>query len=263
MKTTKRIIIALFTVLCVLLVMGTFVSCGLLDDDDLDSDSTGRTSSEGRVSGKKNKTVNPEVINALGKPGNSYDYNEDEAVFGRSTTLSFKNNNVVIDRSPVKSRASTADDGTWTIFVYLCGADLESEDGAATSDMEEMLYACTESNIKFVVQTGGATAWQNYGISSSKLQRYVMSIVLTLRLSAQKFVFAGPEGEGRFLRKSCSGAGLCICLIRLQLEVLFCCILPFGQSRSTGKYARLRCCMRRSCSRQYLARNAPVVLSVT
>ncbi len=174
MKTTKRIIIALFTVLCVLLVMGTFVSCGLLDDDDLDSDSTGRTSSE-RVSGKKNKTVNPEVINALGKPGNSYDYNEDEAVFGRSTTLSFKNNNVVIDRSPVKSRASTADDGTWTIFVYLCGADLESEDGAATSDMEEMLYACTESNIKFVVQTGGATAWQNYGISSSKLQRYVIT----------------------------------------------------------------------------------------
>ena len=41
--------------------------------------------------------------------------------------------------------------------------------------MEEMLYACTEPNIKFVVQTGGATEWQKYGISSSKLQRYVIS----------------------------------------------------------------------------------------
>lgn len=173
MKTTKRIIAALSMVLCVLLTMGTIVSCG---DDELEygSESTGGTSSAGRVSGKK-KTVNPEVINALGKPGNSYDYDEDEAVFGRSTTLSFKNNNVVINRSPVKGKSSTADDGTWTIFVYLCGADLESEDGAATLDMEEMLYACTESNIKFVVQTGGATAWQKYNISSSKLQRYVIT----------------------------------------------------------------------------------------
>ena len=139
MKTTKRIIAAILMVLCVLLAMGTIVSCG---DDELEygSESTGGTSSAGRVSGKK-KAVNPEVINALGKPGNSYDYDENEAVFGRSTTLSFKNNNVVIHRSPVKGKSSTADDGTWTIFVYLCGADLESEDGAATLDMEEMLYA--------------------------------------------------------------------------------------------------------------------------
>ncbi len=147
----------------------SMISCGLLDDDE---DETSVSSSSG--AGTK-KAVNPEVINALGKPGNSYDYNENEAFFGRSTTLSFKNNNVIIDRSPVKSKGSTADDGTWTIFVYLCGADLESEDGAATTDMEEMLYACTGSNIKFVVQTGGATAWQNYGISSSKLQRYVIT----------------------------------------------------------------------------------------
>lgn len=177
MKTTKNIIKALLMVLCVLLVMGSLVSCGLLDDDESEVvEVTGKTyDSSGSGAGKRNKAVNPEVINELGKPGNSFDYNEADAVFGRSTSLSFRNKNVVIDRTPVKSKAPTAEDGTWTIFVYLCGADLESEDGSATDDMEEMLYACTEPNIKFVVQTGGATEWQNYGISSSKLQRYVIS----------------------------------------------------------------------------------------
>ena len=29
--------------------------------------------------------------------------------------------------------------GTWTIFVYLCGADLESDGGMATGDLQEML----------------------------------------------------------------------------------------------------------------------------
>ena len=175
MKKIFKIIAALFVVICVLGVVVFF-----LDDDDSEvADLTvvsGRGSSSGTiVSGKKNKTVNPEVINELGKPGNSYDYNVDEAVFGRSTSMSFKNKNVVINRSPVQNKAATAADDTWTIFVYLCGADLESDDGAATSDMEEMLYACTQSNIKFVVQTGGAKEWQNYGISSSKLQRYMIS----------------------------------------------------------------------------------------
>ncbi len=171
----QKIARALITVLCIVLVMGTLVSC---DEDELGivTEVSERTyNSSGSGAGKRNKTVNPEVINEIGKPGNSYDYNEADAVFGRSTTLSFRNKNVVIDRSPVKSKSSTADDGTWTIFVYLCGADLESEDGAATTDMEEMLYACTEPNIKFVVQTGGANEWQKYGISSSKLQRYVIS----------------------------------------------------------------------------------------
>ena len=173
MKTFPKIIKALLMVLCIGLVMTSLISC--LDDEPEVVEVTGKSyNSSGSGAGKRNKTVNPEVINELGKPGNSYDYNEAEAVFGRSTSLSFRNKSVVIDRSPVKSKTPTAEDGTWTIFVYLCGADLESEDGCATADMEEMLYACTAPNIKFVVQTGGAKEWQNYGISSSKLQRYVI-----------------------------------------------------------------------------------------
>ena len=47
----------------------------------------------------------------------------------------------------------------WVIFVYLCGTDLESEGGAATADLIEMMEAGAGGNIRFVVQTGGTAQW--------------------------------------------------------------------------------------------------------
>ena len=46
--------------------------------------------------------------------------------------------------------------GTWTIFVYLCGSDLESGDGMGTDDINEMMSATGSDNVRFVVETGGA-----------------------------------------------------------------------------------------------------------
>ena len=43
-----------------------------------------------------------------------------------------------ITRSSVGS-VPMGEDGTWTVFVYICGSDLESEYGCATSDISEML----------------------------------------------------------------------------------------------------------------------------
>ncbi len=47
----------------------------------------------------------------------------------------------------------------WVIFVYLCGTDLESEEGAASSDLQEMMDAGAGANVRFVVQTGGTRQW--------------------------------------------------------------------------------------------------------
>lgn len=58
--------------------------------------------------------------------------------------------------------------------MYLCGSDLESESGMATMDMDEMAAASTGQNVKFVVETGGATSW-NSGVSSDALGRYVIT----------------------------------------------------------------------------------------
>ncbi|MHC1787424.1 MAG: hypothetical protein AB9880_10225 [Christensenellales bacterium] len=39
----------------------------------------------------------------------------------------------------------------YVIFVYLCGTDLESEGGAASSDLKEMMDAGAGENVRFVV----------------------------------------------------------------------------------------------------------------
>jgi hypothetical protein len=61
---------------------------------------------------------------------------------------------------------------TATIMVYMCGTDLESRSGMATSDLQEMLNANISGNVNIIVETGGASSWQNNVVSSSTNQRY-------------------------------------------------------------------------------------------
>ena len=61
---------------------------------------------------------------------------------------------------------------TMTILVYMCGADLESQNGMATSDLKEMLNANISDNINLIVFTGGARRWRNNVVSSSTNQVY-------------------------------------------------------------------------------------------
>ena len=66
-------------------------------------------------------------------------------------------------------------DGSWNVFVYLCGSDLESEHGCATMDIGEMMAANCGDNVKFIVQTGGTTQWQNTEVPSDKSARFVVT----------------------------------------------------------------------------------------
>ena len=59
-----------------------------------------------------------------------------------------------------------------TIMVYLCGTDLESKSGMATSDLQEMMKATFGSNVNLIVYTGGCKKWANNVVSSSKNQIY-------------------------------------------------------------------------------------------
>ncbi len=59
-----------------------------------------------------------------------------------------------------------------TVMVYMCGTDLESKSGMATSDLEEMVNATLGSNINVILETGGASNWQNQIIKSNTNQRY-------------------------------------------------------------------------------------------
>lgn len=80
-----------------------------------------------------------------------------------------------ITRAKHSSNAKMGDDGTWTIFVYICGSDLESEGNAASLDISEMLEASANENVRFVIEAGGANAWGFDNISPDKLTRIVVS----------------------------------------------------------------------------------------
>lgn len=64
---------------------------------------------------------------------------------------------------------------TITILVYMCGTDLESQQGMATSDLKEMANATYGKNINLLVYTGGCSRWRNNVISSRVNQIYRIS----------------------------------------------------------------------------------------
>ena len=59
-----------------------------------------------------------------------------------------------------------------TILVYMCGTDLESQQGMATSDLKEMANASVGDKINLLVFTGGCRRWRNNVVSSSVNQIY-------------------------------------------------------------------------------------------
>ena len=68
-----------------------------------------------------------------------------------------------------------AADGSWAVYWYLCGSDLESEGGFATDDLSELLEVELPENVTVVIETGGAAEWWNETVDASVLQRYVYS----------------------------------------------------------------------------------------
>ena len=61
---------------------------------------------------------------------------------------------------------------TVTVMVYLCGTDLESKYGMATSDLTEMVKANISDKMNVIVETGGCRSWKNNVVSSSVNQIY-------------------------------------------------------------------------------------------
>lgn len=61
----------------------------------------------------------------------------------------------------------------WAVYWYLCGSDLETDFGAASEDLMEMMEVELPENVKVVIQTGGSALWQNDIVDADKLQRFV------------------------------------------------------------------------------------------
>ena len=77
-----------------------------------------------------------------------------------------------VNKAPV-STPDEEGDGSWAVYWYLCGSDLETNYGCATTDLVEMLEVQLPENVNVVIQTGGANFWQNNMMDASKLQRWL------------------------------------------------------------------------------------------
>ena len=61
---------------------------------------------------------------------------------------------------------------TVTILVYMCGTDLESQNGMGTADLKEMANATIGKNVNLIVFTGGCRRWKNNVVSNTVNQIY-------------------------------------------------------------------------------------------
>ena len=59
-----------------------------------------------------------------------------------------------------------------TIFLYMCGSNLETRQGLAGKNIDEILSATIQNNMKVVIETGGAATWRSHNIDPGAIQRY-------------------------------------------------------------------------------------------
>jgi len=89
------------------------------------------------------------IVVETNKAANATEKPDDPAATGNNGN----NGNVNINAS---YPAYTKKDGTWAIYMYICGADLESGSGLASMDIDEVLKAKLPDNVNVVMEMGGA-----------------------------------------------------------------------------------------------------------
>ena len=124
-----------FSIFMTFVILGVFAFTGCGDDDFKSSTNNGNADTSSKYAEKYSSVA---TISDLGY---------------RSTTYS--------------------PDDTWVVYWYLCGTDLESENGAATADLKELMEVQLPENVSVVIQTGGTSQWNNDFINPEVIQRHV------------------------------------------------------------------------------------------
>ena len=102
------------------------------------------------------------------------EYSEDE--YSEEIDELMNNKHIIdetFDDTEYLSECNDGHKGSWGIYIYMCGSDLESENGAATADIQEIISSDIPENVNVVIETGGATAWNNEIVDPNYLERYV------------------------------------------------------------------------------------------
>lgn len=62
----------------------------------------------------------------------------------------------------------------WTVYLYMCGADLESDYELGSDNLKALMTSDYDENVRYVVQTGGSAEWHTDWIDDDKVQRFVI-----------------------------------------------------------------------------------------
>ena len=64
--------------------------------------------------------------------------------------------------------------GKWTVMLYFCGADLETDYGLASGNISEVLGAHIPAGMNVLLETGGAYDWSNRSVDPDRTERYLL-----------------------------------------------------------------------------------------
>lgn len=117
----------------------------------------------------RTKTAPPEET---AEPTYAEGYEGDRSRFTDSGTIISTKDGYRIDRLR-KSQEHPMGGDKWTVLIYLCGTDLESNYSAAATDLYEMLQGKCGEGVNIIVQTGGTADWSIEDFDEEKTQRYV------------------------------------------------------------------------------------------
>ena len=157
MKANKLKFTALLAAMSVLL-SGCFVSL-----DGLGGNTDGVFAS-GSLTSKPESTAAP-TDDDNGSAAASADFKES------GTRISVVDGEINIERRSRESEQDMEGD-KWTVLLYLCGTDLETDGGAATTDLLEAIDAEYNDDVNLIIQTGGTYSWNNNAVESGSIQRF-------------------------------------------------------------------------------------------
>ena len=89
-----------------------------------------------------------------------------------------------------------------SVYIYMCGSNLESKYGFAKQNIDELLEADIPENTTVLLETGGASRWwSDQNIASDRLQRYVVGgTELELVEEMENASMGDPDTFSSFLR---------------------------------------------------------------
>ncbi len=73
---------------------------------------------------------------------------------------------------PPSTEDSLQNSKSWTIFLYLCGSEEESQNGTASDSIAALMKNPLPKDIEFIIQTGGTKNWKNPMFKNDRICRW-------------------------------------------------------------------------------------------